>query len=716
MRERCLACNGKGYTTSKKTCQACKGMGTLKLAIGVGAQPGKEQDCPECKGRGHIIERNTCLVCDEGFIYYCELCGKKLPNGKTNLCEDCDEDPYVIQLKDPVDEKYLKGNHALLGQVEEISKEGRVKIRLTSKIHGELKRGNKKQIQNLRPGQEVYVRILNPNGRSPFDLYLVFFPHDKKPRVVSKRRELKPIPVSAILHRPRIGSFVHIRGLVTEVIQTSTGPTQFTITDENGNSIMTIAFVGAGKRAYPEIDEGDAVGVYGYVNMHRDKLQIDSTDMQLLPEKEAADVKRSVEAALMSKYKVKEDHEFSVSSEAYTNLKAEFIKAAERIRQATLTSGRIFIRYHAPCVDGLAGALSLIHSIEGLYREQGKTLDEIRRLFRRYAQKSPYYDLADAIRDVSVALDEKERFGLDLPLIIIIDLGSSKENFASYKLLTEGYGLDVIVIDHHIPDQNIPQETFAFINPMTNDDELLRYAISGGMLSYELARMVNPKSDLDKFPHLPAISGIADRVQGTELDAYLSKASENGFDAETLRNTARVLDYLLFYNRYADAITMFSEIAQLREDALAQKNVAELLLQSALDEVDRSLEAAKANASIEEKEDFILVQLDLDKYSSWHIYPSNGKLIGLLHDSIVQENNKPVLTLGLGNDYLIYRGDKIDLNFTEIVSKLLSQFQQATIDGGGHLRAGSMRFLPGYKEKIVNELVNLVSTAVKQQA
>ncbi len=721
MRERCLACNGLGYIVDKKTCPQCHGLGKLKVTMGEGSHADKQDVCPTCKGKGFIEEKKTCLACDNGWIYYCDLCGKKLPNGKTNLCEDCDEDPFVIKLKEPIDEKFLRGKHALLGRVKEITKEGKVIVALTDNpnnpVLGEIKRGNRKHIERLKIGDQIYVRLLDPKQKPPFDLYLIYWTNpEKRPRIVVKRRDYKPIPLRVILRTPKVGSLVRVKGVVSEIHQTSNGPTQFIINDEEGSSITVIAFAGAGVRAYPEIRQGDAVDVYGYVNIHRDNVQIDSIEINRLRGEEANRIIENTTKALEAKAQIKPDYKFTIDSPAYEQLKEEFIKAAERIRKAVLTNQRIFIRFHAPCVDGLSGALSLIRSIEGLFFKYGKTNDEVRKLLRRYATKSPYYDLADAIRDLAVAIDEKERFGMDLPLIILVDLGSSKESLASYKLLSEGYGIDFIVVDHHVPSEEVRKIVHSYINPMILEDYKDKYAISGGMLAYELGKMINPYPKIwEKSAQLPAIAGIADKVKGDEIEAYKKLASEIGYDEEKLKKLNLVTDYLLYYNRYADAVTfLFGVTGMKNNNSQVVDSICELIYPFAQKELETSVEAAKENSEKQDKGEFVFYKLDLDMFSAWQKYPHTGRLIGKLHDYAVSVEEKPVLTLGIGNDYAIFRGENINIDFTKLINELLEEMPSAMIDGGGHIHAGTIRYLPGYKEAVINKLLEKIENAMKQ--
>ena len=719
MRERCLACNGLGYIINKKTCPTCHGLGYTTLSLGEGSHKDKQEKCPTCKGKGYIEEKNTCLACDNGWIYYCDLCGKKLPNGKTNLCEDCDEDPFVIKLKDPVDEKFLRGKHALLGRVKEITKDGKIIVALTDNpnnpILGEIKRGNRKQIERLKIGDQVYVRILDPKQKPPFDLYLIYWTNpEKRPRVVVKRREYKPIPLRIIHRNPKVGSLVRVKGVVSEIHQTSNGPTQFIINDEEGNSITVIAFAGAGVRAYPEIRQGDPVDIYGYVNIHRDTVQIDSIEITKLRGEEASRILENTTKALEAKAQIPADYEFTVKSPIYDGLREEFVKAAQRIRKAVLTNQRIFIRYHAPCVDGLSGALSMIRSIEGLFYKYGKTNDEVRKLLRRYATKSPYYDLSDAIRDLSVAIDEKERFGLELPLIILIDLGSSNESLASYKLLSEGYGIDFIIIDHHVASEEVKQIVHSYINPMILPEYKEKYSVSAGMLAYELGKMINPFPRIwENSYQLPAISGIADKVKGEEFEEYKKLANEIGYDEERLNKLNLVVDYLLYYNRYADAISvLFSLTGMKTNNSQNVDNICELIYPFAKSELDTSVEAAKENSEKEEKEKFVYYKLDLDSFSAWQKYPNTGRLIGKLHDWAVENEEKPVLTLGIGNDYAIFRGDNITIDFTEMIKEILEELPAAMIDGGGHVHAGTVRYLPGYKDTVINKILEKIEKAM----
>ena len=51
--------------------------------------------------------------------------------------------------------------------------------------------------------------------------------------------------------------------------------------------------------------------------------------------------------------------------------------------------------------------------------------------FKRSPSKAPFYELEDVVKDLSFALEDKERHGQKLPLIVLLDNGSTEEDIVA---------------------------------------------------------------------------------------------------------------------------------------------------------------------------------------------------------------------------------------------------------------------------------------------
>ena len=74
--------------------------------------------------------------------------------------------------------------------------------------------------------------------------------------------------------------------------------------------------------------------------------------------------------------------------------------------------------------------------------------------FKRSPSKAPFYEIEDVVKDLSFALEDFERHGQKLPLIVLLDNGSTEEDLLAL-LKVKIYDLEVVVVDHHYPGELI---------------------------------------------------------------------------------------------------------------------------------------------------------------------------------------------------------------------------------------------------------------------
>ena len=105
--------------------------------------------------------------------------------------------------------------------------------------------------------------------------------------------------------------------------------------------------------------------------------------------------------------------------------------------------------------------------------------------------------------------------------------------------------------------------------------------------------------------------------------------------------------------------------------------------------------------------------IDVEKYAHKFTFPAPGKTCGFVHDSVVQElgEDKPIITLGHGPDFGVIRAtdavnEKFGFSVNNIVPKLAEMIPSAGIDGGGHECAGSIKYIEGLGEEVLDGFVN----------
>ena len=162
-------------------------------------------------------------------------------------------------------------------------------VQLNDRIKGLVHKSNMKAEHKERDSILVRVRQVRPNGN--IDLEEVTIQVYQVQNVERKSTTVRIAELSG-----KVGKTVAIEGEIAQIKQTS-GPTIFTIVDENGTQ-NAAAFIEAGVRAYPEAVLGNIVKVIGEVMMRNNQLQIEADMVTVLSEDDANEVRARIEKAL----------------------------------------------------------------------------------------------------------------------------------------------------------------------------------------------------------------------------------------------------------------------------------------------------------------------------------------------------------------------------------------------------------------------------------
>lgn len=122
-------------------------------------------------------------------------------------------------------------------------------------------------------------------------------------------------------------------------------------------------------------------------------------------------------------------------------------------------------------------------------------------------------------------------------LIITVDLGITNREQVSFA--TKECGIDVIITDHHLIDQErIPNDALAIIHPGFDDSRYPFQHLAGGGVAWKLAQALSQKTgkpsenELKWMIELPAISTVCDIVNLTDENRMIVK-----FGLQVLRKT-----------------------------------------------------------------------------------------------------------------------------------------------------------------------------------
>ncbi|WP_293027602.1 DHH family phosphoesterase [Natronococcus sp.] len=502
-----------------------------------------------------------------------------------------------------------------------------------------------------------------------------------------------------------VGDQIHVEGEIVQVKQTG-GPTIFHVADEQG-VVPCAAFEEAGVRAYPSIEVGDVVRVTGMPEHREGAVQIEVDGLSKLEGEDAEEARERLEAALEERAEP-HDVEPLIDWPAFEKLRPNLKEVAKLLRRTVLEGRPIRVRHHADG-DGMCAAVPVQIALERFIAEVHEDENAPRHLIKRLPAKAPFYEMEDATRDLNFALEDREKHGQQLPLLLMLDNGSTAEDVPAYETLAH-YDIPIVALDHHHPDPDAVGELLdAHVNPYLHEED---YRITTGMLCVELARMIYPDMT-DELRHVPAVAGLSDRSKADAMDDYLQLAAEEGYDEERLKDVSEALDYAAFWLRYNSGDQLIQDLLQVDGgDEERHRELVSFLADRSRADVDEQLEAVMPHVEHEELDNGArLYGIDVENYAHRFTYPAPGKTTGELHDRKIEETGDPVITVGYGPDFAVLRSDGVRLDIPNMVSELEEEIPGGGVSGGGHLVVGSIKFVKGKREEVVDALIEKMAEA-----
>ncbi|MEE3490027.1 MAG: DHH family phosphoesterase [Methanobrevibacter sp.] len=753
MKTKCPKCNGIGsVVVDYKECEACGGTGYEDDVFDIGNHfkgvnskardkfdLGGEEDipCEACNGKGQVEVYEECPHCHgTGQINVCRDCGKILDE-KYDLCHECGEkrkaekakhdeyearrkqvrDVYVLdslcKMKDIDRDKLYKG------KITRIERYGAF-VSLNNNVWG-LMRGD---VSEYNVGEEIVVFVTSIKSREgKIDFAPAYV------ETYNLKRLTKSVPRTLIGElEEKKGKMVRIDGMVQQIQQTS-GPTIFIISDESGTTEIA-AFDKAGERAYPEVELDDAVQVIGEVNEHGGKTQIESSSMVKLDGESTAKLNKLIDDALNRKAQP-QDVDFLVKSDVLNRLRPKMYEAAQKIRRAILDGRTILLRHHNDA-DGIVSGVAMEKAIVPLIQKHNPSNDAEYYYFKRSPSKAPFYELEDVVKDLSFALEDQERHGQKLPLIVLLDNGSTEEDIVAL-MQAKIYDIEVVVIDHHSPGELLTkvEEDGVIYGATVAVDEYVDthvnpYLVGGdsqltaGCLATEVAHIINPEVE-ELIKHLPAIAALGDRAECGEVYQYLKLAAQKGFTQEHLAKVAECVDFEAYFLRFMNGRGIIDTILAV-DNFDKHRKMIDALYKEYQKRIDTQLRAALPNIKQTKLENGIYFNLlDVEKFAHKFTFPAPGKTCGFVHDHVINElgPDKPIVTLGHGPDFGVFRAtdavnEQYGFNVNEIVTKMIERVPQAGVDGGGHECAGSIKYIEGLGQDVLFKVVEEIQSLSKK--
>ena len=573
-------------------------------------------------------------------------------------------------------------------------------VQINDRIKGLVHKSNMKSEHKEKDSVLVKVRQVRPNGNIDLEEVQI-----QVYQVQSVERKSTTVRISDLTDK--VGKTVAVEGEIAQVKQTS-GPTIFTIVDETGTQ-NAAAFVEAGVRAYPEAELGNIIRIIGEVMMRNNQLQIEVDALTVLAEDEAAAVRVRIEKALDVRAEP-EEIPLLVKSEVMEKLRPEMRKVAKLIRKAVFTSQPIILRHHADA-DGICSAVAIEQAVVSLIRESGGDFDAEYFLFKRAPSKAPFYEIEDITRDLDFSLKDHVRFGQKIPLVLLTDNGSTEEDEPSYKIASV-YEIPFIVVDHHHPDATIDKYLQAHVNPYHVGGD---FGITAGMLGTEVARLINPKVE-PLIRHLPAVAGVGDRSEAPERALFLALVRDQ-YSENDCKDIALALDYEQFWLRFNDGREIVKDILNISGNTERHKKLVALLVEGANTMIEDQMNASMPHVVPRVlKNEANLFLLDVEIHAHKFTFPPPGKTSGEVHDRLCKQNaGKPVVTIGFGPDFAVLRSRGVLMNIPRMVRDLRNEIPGGGISGGGHLVVGSIKFVEGMREVVLEALIEKIADAEIQR-
>jgi len=598
----------------------------------------------------------------------CQLCGRETDQ---ELCYECRKKPHAFKIGNSCGIEDLRIGRFYVGSVSSITDIGAF-VNLNRRLRGLIP---KKLVQNLREGDEVVVKITNISVGGEIDLAPAEL---QNYAVVEVSKDIEVIPISQV---PKfLGKTVRVRGIVTHSKETAIAKI-FTILDGSGSVNCTVF-----DDFEAEVD--DAIEVIGTVRRNG----IDVLEAEKLLGEEAYEIRKRIEAEI-EKACEPNFKDFLVESEVLERLKEEMLSVARELKRAIYKSRPVIIRHHWDA-DGTCGGVALELALQELVEKVYRDKEAKYYLVKRKVSRAPFYELEDLVRDLDESLEDAERYGDKIPLVLLVDNGSGHEDLPAIQHFIL-FGADVITIDHHFPDEGVDRYLLHHINPYKVGGDS---NITSGVLCVEIARMI---SDLE-LTHLAAISVVGDRAEGV-VEKYIELS---GLSREELKDIALAVEFEGFYLRFRSASTIVHEILGFGRKN-RQKKLVEILSGYAKSAIEEQLRTGIENVKVQIlPNEIALVAFDVESYSKKFTFPPPGKLTGEIHDRL-KEKYRRIVTIGYGPDFAVIRSEGVDLDIPKLV-KELKQEVNACIDGGGHLVVGSLKFVEGKRKEVLAKLASKI--------
>jgi RecJ-like exonuclease len=491
--------------------------------------------------------------------------------------------------------------------------------------------------------------------------------------------ELETVTIGSLADH--VGEDVRLEGEVVGIRQTS-GPTVFELQDASA-TVDCAAFVEAGVRAYPDVEEGEFVRLDGEVRERRGELQVETEDLTVLADEERDEVEQRLADALDDE--ARPDAVSPLADDGTVEaLSTDLVEAATEIRKAVLTERPVIVR-HTNTADGYLAGAALERATLPLVADQHRRADAQYHYFDRRPLEGGVYDMDDATKDTSQMLDNRERHDEALPLFVFVAAGGTRESLDGFDLLNV-YGAPTVVVDDIEVDGAVTDAVDAVVSPSLAEAP----DTTATTLAANVAAHVNDDVRED-LHHLPAVSFWEDAPE-----AYVDLATEAGYDAEAVTQLREAVALEAHYQSYEDKRELITDLV-FGDDESDVGGLAGHVAEQFREKVDEEVGTAVANLEYHTVGEADIGVLDTDAYSHQYEFPPETLLLDELHRSVRDEVDAVV---GIATDTIYVRTDAdVDLH------ALVADVDEDVPEGGvttRSVRDGSVRYLAGEREPVLD--------------
>jgi len=498
-----------------------------------------------------------------------------------------------------------------------------------------------------------------------------------------------PARVQIASLRDRVGETVRIEGEVVGARQTS-GPTVFEVRDETA-TVDCAAFVEAGVRAYPEVDTGDFVRLDGEVELRHNELQVETEELEKLTDEGHETVETRLEDALRDEARP-DDVELLADHGGIAAVHDSVRDAAEAIRRAVIESRPVIVRHNATA-DGYVAGAAIERAVLPLVRDEHAKSDAEYHYFDRRPLEGGDYDMADATKDVSQMLENRDRHDEKLPLFVLVAAGSTDESRDGLELL-DIYDAPRVTVDATYPDEGVADLADVAVNPHLDGGDASDVTV--GALGANLAAHVNDDVR-GGVSHLPAVSYWTDAPE-----SYVDLAAEAGYDADHTTALREAVALEAFYQSYEDKRELITDLLFEHEKRDLAEHVAEQFRQKLQTELD----TVEPNLSVRGSGDVSFTVLDAESFTHRFDFPPAALLVDEVHRRKLGAEGAPGadhVTLGVDEDTIHIRSDG-RVNAREVAAAADEIAPEAGLSASGTID-GTVDFLAGEREDAVVEAI-----------